>query len=502
MKRLLLALLTLSFAGGVLAQSTDNKCWAIDYETWNNNGTPQLFINCGNNEAFNMGEELTMEVWVRAYTFGENRKMMGKCMYNDPFDNGYILGFENLHVYAEYFNPTQQEVPRPGDGPMPADSSFVHIASTYSAVTGQIKNYVNGILSGETTMFPANAIAENDYPFIIGNAPWDSLSFQFYGDMDEVRVWNTARTAEQLYDNMFTALKGDEEGLVAYYNFNETTDALVPDAGPNGFDGNLSNHDHISTQWAISGAPVADAVMRQHKILGAAWFTNTENYHKISSDEGFTFITNIQENEYWKYAVAGHNELTGVATDFAPDQDQANFERTSREWYVKTADDLMTNIIFNFENAAGGETELSQDGDPENYALLYRESTDEAFVALAFPVLNFQGILQFEDIDLNDGYYAVGQSTEDFVLMGTEGLEEEYFNSVTVAPNPANNLLSISGLQQGCNIRLLDIRGNTLQEKKDVDAGTQFNIQNLACGIYLVAIEIKGYQHYQKIIKK
>lgn len=502
MKRILFTLLLISFMGGVLAQSTENKCWAIDYETWNNNGTPQLFINCGNDDAFNTGDEITMEVWLRAYTFGENRKIMGKCMYNDPFDNGYILGFENLHVYAEYFNPTHQEVPRPGDGPMPADSSFVHMVTTYSAVSGQIKNYVNGVLSGETTMFPASALVANDFPFIIGNAPWDSLSFQFYGDMDEVRIWNTARTVEQINANMFTPLDGDEEGLVAYYNFNEAAEAMVPDAGPNDITGTLANHDHISTQWGTSGAPVANAIMAQHTVLGAAWYTNTENYHKISSDEGFTFITNIQENEYWKYAVAGYNELNGVATDFAPSEDLTNFERTSRQWYVKTAGELMTNIIFNFENAAGGEAELSQDGELNNYALLYRESTEEDFQAIAFPTINLQGILQFDDVELLDGYYAVGYSTDEFVLHGTEGVAENYFNSLTIAPNPAKDFITISGIPNDCNIKLINIHGNVLLERNQVSDELLLNVQHLPSGIYMVAIEKNGSQQITKFIKK
>ncbi len=104
---------------------------------------------------------------------------MGKIFYQDPIDNGYVFGFENLHVYAEFFNPTAQEVPRPGDGPMEPDSSFVHLVTTFSVSSGKVKNYVNGVLAGETSMFPSTGIRPNDNPFIIGNAPWDMLSFQF-----------------------------------------------------------------------------------------------------------------------------------------------------------------------------------------------------------------------------------------------------------------------------------------------------------------------------------
>ncbi|GGZ36378.1 hypothetical protein GCM10010387_33050 [Streptomyces inusitatus] len=39
------------------------------------------------------------------------------------------------------------------------------------------------------------------------------------GTLEEVRVWRTARTAEQISDNLFTRLKGDKEDLLGYWPF-------------------------------------------------------------------------------------------------------------------------------------------------------------------------------------------------------------------------------------------------------------------------------------------
>ncbi|MEV7939576.1 LamG-like jellyroll fold domain-containing protein [Kitasatospora sp. NPDC088264] len=39
------------------------------------------------------------------------------------------------------------------------------------------------------------------------------------GTLEEVRVWRTARTAEQISDNLFTRLKGDKEDLIGYWPF-------------------------------------------------------------------------------------------------------------------------------------------------------------------------------------------------------------------------------------------------------------------------------------------
>jgi hypothetical protein len=39
--------------------------------------------------------------------------------------------------------------------------------------------------------------------------------------MDDLRIWDHTRTAEQILDHMSQELSGIEPGLVAYYNFNE-----------------------------------------------------------------------------------------------------------------------------------------------------------------------------------------------------------------------------------------------------------------------------------------
>jgi hypothetical protein len=56
-----------------------------------------------------------------------------------------------------------------------------------------------------------------------GNEGWD-------GVMDEVRIWNVARSPQQITDNMKVIVKPDTAGLVAYYQFNEGDAANVADS--------------------------------------------------------------------------------------------------------------------------------------------------------------------------------------------------------------------------------------------------------------------------------
>jgi hypothetical protein len=501
-KKLLFSLIALLGFMQVNAQNETNFCWSIDYEIWNDNGQPALNIDCGNDDAFNAGDEITMELWVRAYTFAENRKLMGKCVMNDPFDNGYILGFENLHVYAEYFNPTKQEVPRPGDGPMPADSAFVHIVSTYSAITGKIKNYVNGVPFGETSMFPAAPIVGNDRSFGIGNAPWDFMVYQFYGEMDEVRVWDDVRTEEEINQFMFVELKGDEEGLIANYNFNVDEGEMVPDNSANGFTGTMSNYDHISVSIAPSGAPVADVQMQDMTDVAAAFYQNKESYHKITSDQGLSIVSDISELEYQKYVVMGHNNQEGVNSDNAPTDSPEGFECASRQWYLNTAGSVGVNFIFNSDEMAGAGTTLNNtDSEMSHYALLYRESLEDNWVALANPTNPSDDYYMVNGVMAKNGYYTLGHADAAFTIQGHEGLSDRVFNLVEINPNPVINKMGLKYLPENCTIGIYDINGTKHIEDICAGGSKTLELQSLTPGVYVLKLQAQGKHYFEKFIK-
>ncbi|MFZ2450024.1 MAG: LamG-like jellyroll fold domain-containing protein [Methylovulum miyakonense] len=104
-----------------------------------------------------------------------------------------------------------------------ADSSMWTIISGLSSLAV----YVNGE--------PAPAIGpapEGSYPgynwgdpgLAIGGSYLDQAELGgFIGQIDEVRIWNIVRTGGQIDATQFSTLKGDESGLVGYWNFDNNT---------------------------------------------------------------------------------------------------------------------------------------------------------------------------------------------------------------------------------------------------------------------------------------
>lgn len=78
----------------------------------------------------------------------------------------------------------------------------------------------------------------------------------FRGMIDELRIWNTIRTAQQIRDNMHSRLVGNESGLVAYYPFDEGSGTSTTDASIGSNNGTLQNGTAwVETDLVITGCP-------------------------------------------------------------------------------------------------------------------------------------------------------------------------------------------------------------------------------------------------------
>lgn len=117
------------------------------------------------------------------------------------------------------------------------DNEWYHVACTFDQKTRQVRIYVNGKLQsaadevGSTTPSPINlamrALYDADpetnkklkeaYQFFIGRSYDDNR--QLNGDIAEVRVWNVARTEEEIWTNMYE-VDPATPGLIGYWKFN------------------------------------------------------------------------------------------------------------------------------------------------------------------------------------------------------------------------------------------------------------------------------------------
>lgn len=93
------------------------------------------------------------------------------------------------------------------------------------------------------------------------------LAQPFYGQLNEVRIWNIQLTSEQISENMFRRLSGAEAGLAGYWPFDAGSGSIVEDATGHGNVGVLKPESDPPV-WGSSTAPVSNEAEQVFNVLG------------------------------------------------------------------------------------------------------------------------------------------------------------------------------------------------------------------------------------------
>ncbi len=464
------------------AQTSAGNSFYIDYPSWNAGNQPPVFFNCGTNNVLNTGNEITMEVWVRLYNSTWNQKIMGKV--TNTFDNGYVMASQLGQNYSEVWNPGHNEVQA---GSSPIDSAWVHFATTFGSGV-QMLNYLNGEQVGGIPL-TSGAITASSNPFVIGIAPWDLLNFQTFGQIDEIRIWSVVRTDQEIKDNMHKHLTGTEPGLVAYWDFNQSTGGSLPDLTGNGNTGTI-NSGAAYWSWMPSYAAVGNDLMYNMNDVKGVWYGKDPTlYNYASTTNGLNIISNIQPKAF-NYAVYGHNDSVGVSTSFLPAGATADFKRTSREWYFNKGGTIGADLYFNLSYAAGGGDSLPKNLPLQNYTLLSRDSANQNFsvVAAASSLLANGMVVKFAGINLQNKFYCIGVGNSQLSAIS---VVPEWSKTIQLIPNPAQNIITITNVQDAV-LTIMDITGKSILTTIGVELSQKINVSALDNGMYILRIVKEG----------
>ena len=145
-----------------------------------------------------------------------------------------------------------------------------------------LRLYNNGVpLAAEE--FVGQGLGDNtaDTQFTLGGyLSAETPTLCFNGVLEEVRVWKTARTQEQLLDNLFTRLKGEKQHLLANYCFDDKeASGEVLDSGLRGNHLQQNNQERRPVA-TLSTAPVSNDTAQVRSALAgvkSAFHTTIES---------------------------------------------------------------------------------------------------------------------------------------------------------------------------------------------------------------------------------
>ncbi len=178
------------------------------------------WINCGDLDV--PGNQLTVEALITMTGGSPGENIVSK--HTNPADVNYLLRPGDFEITTSngFFSVTSSI-------PITLNKMF-HVAATYDG--SFIRYYVNGCLTGQTAC--TGNMFQNNLLTAIGNQSACQCE-PFTGYIDEVRIWNVARTSAQLQANMNTLPSpGTQLGLMAYYDMNAGYTNLQGNATWNG----------------------------------------------------------------------------------------------------------------------------------------------------------------------------------------------------------------------------------------------------------------------------
>ncbi|WP_397334558.1 LamG-like jellyroll fold domain-containing protein [Nonomuraea sp. 3-1Str] len=180
----------------------------------------------------------TIEAWIKPAAFGGTVLAKGAACSLGIGANGTVVLAHNSGAWSVVSTESISL------------NDYTHVAGVYDGTKASV--LVNGRVSQSANLqHQADATA----PVLIGAATTAGQPGGFFnGEIDEVRLWERARTAEELKRELGHRLIGNEPGLVAYYRFDEGSGTTAFDQSDRALNGTLRG----GVQWVGSQAPVGD----------------------------------------------------------------------------------------------------------------------------------------------------------------------------------------------------------------------------------------------------
>ncbi|MEZ5670984.1 MAG: LamG-like jellyroll fold domain-containing protein [Thiotrichaceae bacterium] len=160
-----------------------------------------------------------------------------------------------------------------------------HVSLTKSGST--ISLYINGQLDKQMTAsgsLTATATSGNLY---IGSDGGNAGSF-FAGQIDEAQFWNVARVQSDIQSDMYSHLAGNELGLVAYFDFDQTSGTTLTDRTASGYHGTVTG----TATWITSGA-MTPFILAATQVTPTGF---TANWNALSGATGYRIDVSTDPN--------------------------------------------------------------------------------------------------------------------------------------------------------------------------------------------------------------
>ncbi len=300
----------------------------------------------------------------------------------------------------------------------------------------------------------------------IGTRYLDYSIWRHNGQLDEIRIWNTALSQSEIRNWMTKKITNSHPkyaNLVAYYNFDTGSGATLVDQTSNGNNGTLVN----SPIWQTSSAPIGD---------DNAYLTTVSNGSSLNltHSNGSDLTVNVTSGTAESLYIYNVNEQPNVTTP------PLGLDQLSESNYfgVKAFGNssLVYEVVYNYNGHLG----IS---DENNLRLISRADNSITSWTEESATLNTVA----NTLSLGN------QTGTEFILGSVSGntLPVQEFNllKTIIYPNPAQNILKVEIVNNDKkSFEIFDINGIKVLEGK-LNSLKEIELKSLSSGLHFLKLK-------------
>ncbi|MBO6523511.1 MAG: T9SS type A sorting domain-containing protein [Balneolaceae bacterium] len=294
----------ISYPGGSIEITDDSATFLIPDDT-----------------AFDLTSAYTFEFWIKANFSSNEQNLIKKgddTWSFQRYQNSDFVGFTTNHSSSTHTLPSKTGI---------NDNTWHHVAGVFDGSTKSI--YIDGIL--DTTESVSGSLDINDEVLTIGG--WT-------GTIDEIRFWSIARSSDDIRNNLFQKLNGDETGLIGYWRIDEGSGSFINDLSSNSNDGSIPNGSGII--WSGIGHPIG------------TYITGNEGWRIITSPDAGISYSELLEN-VWTQGFIGADFESGTPNVYTYFEGDGSTDASSRGFQAITDGALTTTkgqsfIVYLYED--------------------------------------------------------------------------------------------------------------------------------------------------------
>ncbi len=181
------------------------------------------YLSLPRNEELLFGEnqDFTVEFWLFTSSTQVNPSIMSNKNWNAADNVGWGIFYQGSEWLVNINGEGGNQINLPSNAPSLNDGRWHHLAVVFDR-DSLLSLYQDGFLTNQTSIAALNGKSIDDgFPINIFQDGTGAYNVLMAGEMDEIRIWNTTRTTQQIRKHRHLTLATKENGLVAYYQFKE-----------------------------------------------------------------------------------------------------------------------------------------------------------------------------------------------------------------------------------------------------------------------------------------